>query len=156
MFPGTDDEPCRKTFYHKRTNERVRMADASSKDPSAVWRDLVSQWEKGFNTLANQTMASDEFSNSANQSMSLALKLQQATATTMASYLATLNLPSRADVTALGERLHAMEGYLSRIAVALESAPPAAAKTAPRSVRARTTKPAKPPRTKQPPSFEKT
>jgi hypothetical protein len=132
------------------------MADASSKDPSAIFRDLVSQWEKGFNTLANQTMASDEFSNSANQSMSLALKLQQATATTMASYLATLNLPSRADVTALGERLHTMEGYLSRIADALESVPAAAAKAPSNGAKSRAVKPAKPPRTKQPPSFEKT
>jgi hypothetical protein len=133
------------------------MADASSKDPSAIFRDLVSQWEKGFNTLANQTMASDEFSNSANQSMSLALKLQQATATAMASYLATLNLPSRADVTALGERLHTMEGYLSRIADALESAPaPAAAKASSNGAKSRAVKSAKPPRTKQPPSFDKT
>jgi hypothetical protein len=132
------------------------MADTSSKDPSAVWRDLVSQWEKGFNTLANQTMASDEFSNSANQTMSLALKLQQATGTAMATYLATLNLPSRADITALGERLHTMEGYLSRIADALESAPAPAANGSARSAKPRAEKPAKPPRTKQPPSFDKT
>jgi hypothetical protein len=133
------------------------MADASSKDPSAVWRDIISQWEKGFNTLANQTMASDEFSNSANQTMSMALKLQQATGTAMAAYLATLNLPSRADITALGERLQAMEGYLGRIATALESAPPAAAaRSRSRSVKQEPTTVAKPPRTKRPPSLEKT
>ena len=96
------------------------MAEGPSKDPSAAWRELVSQWEKNINALANQNMASDEFSSGSNQAMNLALRLQQGMASGMATYLATLNLPSRADITALGERLQAMEAYLSRIAVALE------------------------------------
>jgi len=125
------------------------MADAPSKDPSAMWRDLVSQWEKNVNALANQTMASDEFSSSSNQAMTMALKLQQATGSAMATYLATMNLPSRADVTALGERLQTIETYLARIAAALEAAPVASGR--PRRQAVRTA--AKPPRTKRPPSL---
>jgi hypothetical protein len=125
------------------------MADAPSKDPSALWRDLVSQWEKNVNALANQTMASDEFSSTSNQAMSLALKMQQATGTAMATYLATMNLPSRADVTALGDRLQAIETYLARIAAALETAPGTSGGRGRRSAPIA----AKPPRTKKPPSL---
>jgi hypothetical protein len=50
-----------------------------------------------------------------------------------------------------------MEGYLSRIADALESAPaPAATKASSNGAKSRAVKSAKPPRTKQPPSFDKT
>jgi len=120
------------------------MADLPSKDPSVSWRELIAQWEKGFNALANQTMASEEFSRSTNQAMGLSLKMQQAMGSAMATYLATLNLPSRADITALGERLQSIEAYLSRIALALEE--PQAARRRPSSARP------KPPRTKLPPS----
>ena len=122
------------------------MADAPSKDPSVTWRELVSQWEKNVNSLANQTMASEEFSGASNQMMNVSLKVQQAMASAMTTYLATLNLPSRADVTALGERLAAMETYLSRIALALEDAP--RRRRHPKAVRAN-----RPPRTKRPPSL---
>jgi hypothetical protein len=122
------------------------MAEGPSKDPSAAWRELVSQWEKNINALANQNMASDEFSSGSNQAMNLALRLQQGMASGMATYLATLNLPSRADITALGERLQAMEAYLSRIAVALEE--PARGKSRTRGAPKRS----RPPRTKQPPA----
>jgi hypothetical protein len=115
-----------------------------------MWRDLVSQWEQNVNALANQTMASDEFSSSSNQAMTMALKLQQATGSAMATYLATMNLPSRADVTALGERLQAIETYLSRIAASLEAT---ATPDASGRRRRKDRKATKPPRTKQPPSL---
>jgi Poly(R)-hydroxyalkanoic acid synthase subunit (PHA_synth_III_E) len=122
------------------------MADAPSKDPSVTWRELVSQWEKNVNSLANQTMASEEFSGASNQTMNVALKVQQAMASAMTTYLATLNLPSRADITALGERLAAMETYLNRIALALEDSPR-------RRKRPKAAGTNRPPRTKRPPSL---
>ena len=54
------------------------MADAPSKDPSVTWRELVSQWEKNVNSLANQTMASEEFSGASNQMMNVSLKVEDA------------------------------------------------------------------------------
>jgi hypothetical protein len=42
------------------------MAEPSSKDPAAAWQNLVAQWEKSLNALANRTMGSDEFSKSIN------------------------------------------------------------------------------------------
>jgi len=65
----------------------------------------------------------------------------------MSTYLATLNLPSRSDVTAISDRLQTIETYMSRIANALEAQqPPVPAKRA-RSL----PKPVKPRRTKRPP-----
>ena len=52
------------------------MAESSAADPGAIWRDLIAQWEKGFNNLANQTMGSGEFSRYMNQAMTLSMKMQ--------------------------------------------------------------------------------
>jgi len=78
------------------------------------------------------------------------LKVQQAMGSAMATYLATLNLPSRADIIALGERLQAMETYLSRIALALEETRPVASGKRPATKIARRNRP---PRTKRPPTL---
>ena len=37
------------------------MADKSN-DPVAMWQEMVGEMEKGFNSFANQAMASPEFS----------------------------------------------------------------------------------------------
>ena len=131
-------------------NGETQMADTTSKDPSATWRELISTWEKNVNSIANQTMASEEFSGASNQMMNATLKVQQAMGSAMATYLATLNLPSRADIIALGERLQAMETYLSRIALALEETRPVATRKRPATKVARRNRP---PRTKRPPSL---
>jgi len=107
---------------------------------------MIAQWEKGINTLANTTMNSDEFSSTANGSMNLALRAQQAMGAAMATYLATLNLPSRADVTAISDRLQSIEATMLRVADALEARQPVAGKGA-----RRVTKIVKPRRTKRPP-----
>jgi hypothetical protein len=142
------------------------MPDNAPVDPFAAWRDIVSQWEKSVNALANREMASDQFSGSMNQMMNVMLRAQQSVGDAMIKYLAALNLPSRADLIALGEQLGSIESQLSRIAVAIElqaqaaapppaAAPPAAApsnaappRTSPPRSPARTS----PPRTKRPPA----
>ena len=131
------------------------MADKSEKKAPEKpltdgWRDMVAQWEKGLNSLANTTMASDEFSSTANGSMALALRAQQVMGSAMATYLATLNLPSRADVTAIADRLQAIETTMERIARSLEMQQPQVANGVPKRFRA-PKKPPRPRRTKRPP-----
>ncbi len=116
------------------------MADKAASDPLAPWRDLLSQWEKSANTLANRGMATDQFSGSMNQAMNVLLAGQQNLGEAMVKYLAALNLPSRADLLTLGEQLGAIETQLASIARILErqnapAAPPVEL----------------PPRTKRPP-----
>jgi len=122
------------------------MAD-SAKDPMALWRDLLGQWEKSVNTLANQTMGSEEYSRSMNGAMGVTLKMQESMKDVMATYLANMNLPSRVDFTRLDERVQGIEGRLDRIIALLErgalGGPAPATPAAPR-----------PPRTKRPPPAE--
>ncbi len=120
------------------------MAEPPSKDPAAAWRDLVAQWEKNLNELANRTMGSDEFSKAINQAMGLSAGMQSSLSEAMGRYLASLNLPSRAEMAGIGERLHAIEERLDRVLTLLQS-PADAAKPGGAAVAA------KPPRTKRPP-----
>ncbi|MBV8095238.1 MAG: hypothetical protein JOY71_03345 [Acetobacteraceae bacterium] len=131
------------------------MAESPLKDPAALWRDWVAQWEKGLNTFANQTMGSDEFSKYLNQMTSLMLRMQQSMGDLLGRYLKFLNLPSRDDLARLEERLQGIDASLNRISMMLERA--AASREAPGASAAPassgpTPLVPRPPRTKQPPS----
>jgi hypothetical protein len=122
------------------------MADKGAPDPLAPWRELLSQWEKSANTLANRGMATDGFSGSMNQAMNVLLQGQQHLGEAMVKYLAALNLPSRADLLTLGEQLGAIEAQLASIARILERQNAAAAPAPPPAPAVEL-----PPRTKRPP-----
>ena len=118
------------------------MAERSTADPAAIWRELVSQWEKGVNELANKAMGSAEFSRAMNQATSGSIGLQQSLGDLIGKYLTALNLPSRAEMVSIGERLAAMETTLNQIAAALDRIDPHATIAATG---------ARPPRTKRAP-----
>src|SRR5258707_13344286 len=46
--------------------ERAPMADKGN-DPAVIWQTMLGEMEKGFNSFANQAMASPEFSKVMNQ-----------------------------------------------------------------------------------------
>ncbi len=121
------------------------MAESPLNTSLGIWRELIGQWEKGINTLANETMASDQFSGSVNQVMNLSLKMQRTLGETMAAYLTALNLPSKADVVAISERLASIENRLDRIVTAAERSANGHATTEPAvTMPPRTRKPAAP------------
>jgi hypothetical protein len=121
------------------------MAEKSN-DPVAVWQKMIGEMEKGFNAFANQAMASPEFSKVVNQVGGVSAGAQKQLGDLMEKYLVSMNLPSRAQMMGMAERLQAMETRLNEIQGLLEQllrnsgAPRAAAPAAP-----------KPPRTKRPP-----
>ena len=126
------------------------MADPTMRnlplDPMALWRDAVSQWEKGINEVAGQTMASPEFAQGMHGAMGSTLSAQKAVADLMGRYLTAVNLPSRAEVAALGERLTEIEARLIRMTTLLEHlVDPSVAQRSTGAV-------PKVPRTKRPPS----
>jgi hypothetical protein len=96
-------------------------------------------------------MGSDEFSSSMNGTMGATLKLQETMRQFMATYLASANLPSRAEVLAIAERLGGVETRLDRITALLERI--AAAPTGAPPLPAAPPR-ARPPRTKTAPSAE--
>lgn len=126
------------------------MANQSN-DPAEIWRTLLAEMEKGYNTFANQAMGSQEFSRVMNQAGNASFGLQKTLGDMMEKYLTSMNLPSRAQMVNMGERLQAIENQLSEIKALLYrnhergNADGGAASAAVVSL-------PKPPRTKLPPS----
>jgi SMC interacting uncharacterized protein involved in chromosome segregation len=122
------------------------MAD-NSNDPVALWQNMVSEMEKGFNSFANKAMESPEFSKVVNQVGGATAGAQKQLGDLMERYLVGMNLPSRAQMVNMAERLQSIEGQLNEIKALLyqvhqnSGAPGGGPATAPR-----------PPRTKRPPS----
>lgn len=120
-----------------------------SNDPAEIWRTLLAEMEKGFNSFANQAMGSQEFSRVMNQAGGVTFGAQRSLGELMERYLSSLNLPSRAQLVNMGERLQAIETQLNEIKAMLHSNQQRAATTAaPEGLPPLP----KPPRTRLPPS----
>lgn len=119
------------------------MAEPTSLDPFSLVRGLVSQLEKGFNEFANPLMKSDGFSQGANKAMSTAMVAKKLAQELTQRYFEALNIPSRSDVIALGDRLQALEDRLINIESTLNRLAGGASRPAVASP-ARTRKPPEP------------
>jgi hypothetical protein len=114
-------------------------------DPAARFRELITEWERGIDALANRFMGTDEFSRAMNQFQNLQLGAQQAFAEAMAKHLAALNLPSREDLLRVGEAVHELEMRIARMERKLDDLAQTAGVTGDRPRHG-------PPRTRRPPS----
>ena len=90
------------------------MADNSS-DPVVLWQKMVGEMEKGLNAFANQTMSSPEFSKAMNQAGGVSAGAQKQLGELMEKYLLAMNLPSRAQMVGMAERIQSIEGQLNEI-----------------------------------------
>ena len=121
------------------------MADKSN-DPVAMWQNMLGEMEKGFNAFAGRAMESPEFSKVVNQVGGVTAGAQKQLGDLMEKYLVGMNLPSRAQMVSMAERLQSIEGQLNEIKALLyqvqqnSSAPKVEPVAAPN-----------PPRTKRPP-----
>src|SRR4051794_4123715 len=97
------------------------MTDQTN-DPAAIWRNMIGQMEQGFNSLAGEAMASPEFSKVVNQFGGVSAGAQQQFGSLMEKYLVAMNLPSRAQMVSLAERLQSIEGQLNEIKAMLHQA----------------------------------
>ena len=119
------------------------MADKGN-DPAVIWQTMIGEMEKGFNSFANQAMTSPEFSKAMNQVGGATAGAQKQLGELMEKYLLAMNLPSRAQMVGMAERIQAIEGQLNEIKALLHQVhnTPGAAATPPAP---------KPPRTRRPP-----
>jgi hypothetical protein len=76
---------------------------------------MIGEMEKGFNSFANQAMASPEFSKVVNQVGGVTAGAQKQLGDLMEKYLVGMNLPSRAQMVGMAERLQSIEGQLNEI-----------------------------------------
>lgn len=90
------------------------MADKSN-DPVALWQNMIGEMEKGFNAFANQAMASPQFSKAVNQMGGATAGAQKQLGELMEKYLLAMNMPSRAQMIGMAERLQSIEGQLNEI-----------------------------------------
>jgi hypothetical protein len=112
-------------------------------DPFSIWREWVSQSERQWNAFLNQVMGTEQYNQSMSRFMDTYLDMQKNLGDVMGRYLSALNVASRADVLALGDRLAVIENLLRSMNVnAPESRGLAVTSTAPPVPR--------PPRTKKP------
>ncbi len=121
------------------------MADKSN-DPIALWQNMIGEMEKGFNAFANRAMASPEFSQVVNQVGGVTAGAQKQLGDLMEKYLLNMNLPSRAQMVSMAERLASIEGQLNEIKALLQQVHGNTAATGSRIPPA-----PRPPRTKRPP-----
>lgn len=84
-------------------------------DPGEAFRNLITEWERGFDSMANRIMGTEEFSRSMNQLQDLQLMMQKRFNEAMAEQLSHFNLPSRDDVLRLGERIRAVDKRLAKV-----------------------------------------
>ncbi len=96
------------------------MSENDPKDPIALWREMLSQWEKGVNAMATQAMTTSGFSREMNRVLGASLQMQKTGQELLRRYFDALNLPTKDDLNALGERLRAMEEQILRVADAVE------------------------------------
>ena len=95
------------------------MADKGS-DPVALWQKMIGEMEKGFNAFANQAMSSPEFSKAMNQAGGATAGAQKQFGDLMEKYLLNMNLPSRAQMVGMAERLQNIEGQINEIKAMLQ------------------------------------
>ena len=88
-------------------------------DPMQVWHTMLAEMEKGFNAVANQVMGSEQFSKVTHQLTGASVGAQKAVGDLMERYLVSMNLPSRAQMTGIAERLQSIEGQLNEITALL-------------------------------------
>ena len=122
------------------------MADKSN-DPVALWQNMIGEMEKGFNAFANQAMASPQFSKAVNQVGGATAGAQKQFGEFMEKYLLSMNLPSRAQMVGMAERLQSIENQLNEIKALLVQINAKAGGAQPAA-----SSPSKPPRTKRPPA----
>jgi hypothetical protein len=125
------------------------MADHNQQAPDVaqLWRDWLTQSERQVNSFLGDALNQDASARSIAGFMEAYATLQRLLAEGMQRYLTFMNMPSRSDVTGLGETLRSIEDRLARIEETLQIA--AAAVDAREEV-ASTTEPA---RTRRAPEF---
>jgi hypothetical protein len=121
------------------------MSKNTPNDPGEAFRELVTQWERGFNSLANRIMGTEEFSRTMNQAQNAQLGAQKAFREFMNQNLTMANMPTRDDMVRVAETVAQLDKRMARIEALLEAMRPSSEEKQPAGRKG-------PPRTKRPPS----
>lgn len=89
-------------------------------DPFDLLRGLGARLEKGLEDVAGRSVKSDGFAQTMHKAMGASLSAKKLTNEIQNRLLAALNMPSRADILALGERLQMVEDRIIALAGTLD------------------------------------
>lgn len=84
-------------------------------DPSALFREMLGQWEAFTNQVGGEAMKTEEFARAMHGANAATMQGQEALKGVTERALAAANMPSRADVEDLSARLARVEASLARI-----------------------------------------
>lgn len=119
------------------------MSKQTPSDPAEAFRELLTQWERGFDSLANSIMGTEGFSRSMNQMQDAQLGAQKAFRDFVTQNLTMANMPTRDDLLRVAESVQDLDKRMARIEALLEDIAPAATRAKPRTRKG-------PPRTRKP------
>ena len=95
------------------------MSKDESLDPARLWREWFVKSEKAWSDALTDMMGDEHFSKGMGRYIHEALHTHRMFSESMGQYLANLNIPSRADILDMNDRLAHIEDTLSQIQVEL-------------------------------------
>lgn len=95
-------------------------------DPSALFRNMLGEWEKLANSMGGGVARSEEFARAMQGATAAQLNTQEAVGGMMTRALAAANMPNRDEIADLSARLARIEAQLGRIEDRLGGPPPRA------------------------------
>ena len=128
------------------------MSEDETIDPIRIWREWMIKSEKQWSDHLTELMGDERFSKGMGRYIQEGLHTHRIFSDGMAQYLSSLNLPSRADVLDIGDRLGQIEDTLAALQVEIREQRAQLTKLANTGVTAGDPdQPKRPSRTKQPP-----
>jgi hypothetical protein len=129
------------------------MSENETIDPIRLWREWMIKSEKLWSDNLTEMMGDERFSKGMGRYIQEGLHSHRIFSDGMAQYLSSLNLPSRADVLDIGDRLGQIEDTLAGLQVEIREQRAQLTRLANSGVApTTTTEPKRPTRTKKPPA----
>lgn len=129
------------------------MSDDEQLNPMRIWREWLIKSEKQWSDGLTEMMGDERFSKGMGRYIQEGLHTHRIFSDAMAQYLSNLNIPSRADVLDIGDRLGQIEDTLAALQVEIREQRAQITKLANSGAQSgASVEPARPTRTKQPPA----
>lgn len=97
------------------------MSKEDSLDPIRLWREWFVKSEKAWSDTLTELMGDERFSTGLGRYLHEALHTHRMFSEAMGQYLANLNIPSRADMLDMSDRLAHIEDTLNQVQVELRN-----------------------------------
>ena len=98
-----------------RVNDMSKKDSTPSFDPMKSWRDWIVKNEREWSESLSKVMKDETVARAMGQEVNASVYRQQMVSQAMAGPMAAMNMPTRDDVVALGERIGRLEDAVARV-----------------------------------------